>query len=399
MNRNVSHPANVLLGRAGLSLLTPLFLAALLLIFSGPRTYGFSAIDTNLTIATDGTVTDTAAALAYIADKNQDGWVVTIGLPGAHYTWPIPLTISLPHVVTIQGASAANPPTITSTSAGGFGIMILASSGKTITVKNLAFNEWSSVNGLFLIKGIGLDCFHLTGLQFYHSSGTAIGWVSDLNPMTGEGPYGLIDHCTNMASSSGYGFYIRQNQGAGSWQNPMSFGTSKAVYIEDCSFLAKALVAGRPAIDGDNGARWVFRYCSLTNYTIGNHGADSGGSTNSCLQFEIMHNTFTVCGGQGQDFCMFNRGGTGIMFSNTIVSLDNSGYNSVLKMGFFRAAPGNGVCAVDRVYPQDYLGTQQPGMGVSPGTQGLDPHFPNQPWVSVPVYFWGNTVSAQLWQQ
>jgi hypothetical protein len=34
---------------------------------------------------------------------------------------------------------------------------------------------------------------------------------------------------------------------------------------------------------------------------------------------------------------------------------------------------------------------------VAPGAPSRDPHYPGHPWVSVPVYYWGNHVQAPIW--
>jgi hypothetical protein len=203
----------------------------------------------------------------------------------------------------------------------------------------------------------------------------------------------VIDHCT--FNSCG-GVFVRDNPNANpnSWHRTMTFGTAKAVYVEDCTFTAttpypNAMVA----TDGDNGARIVFRHNRLQDYCFGTHGADSPGPINSALQHEVMHNTFTVTDQVGQDFAIQFRGGTGMVFDNTLNRQGKGEYNALLKLSYFRAsAGGGGVCQQDRFYPQDYIGTMQPGSGYKVPRQ--DPHYPNEPWGSVPVYVWNNHVNA-----
>ena len=69
--------------------------------------------------------------------------------------------------------------------------------------------------------------------------------------------------------------------------------------------------------------------------------------------------------------------------------------NSLLTLEYYRASVGGGgVCQQDRFYPQDYVGTQQPGSGYK--VPGQDPHYPKAPWGSVPVYVWNNHINAPL---
>ena len=115
-----------------------------------------------------------------------------------------------------------------------------------------------------------------------------------------------------------------------------------------------------------------------------------------------MHNTYRVTSYNGKpqalETCFYLRGGTAAFFDNTITAESGSGYNGVVKLQFYRSVPGGyGVCKQDRFYPKDYLGTMQPGMGVIPEATGQDPHYPNEPWVSVPVYYWNNHVEASIW--
>jgi hypothetical protein len=111
-----------------------------------------------------------------------------------------------------------------------------------------------------------------------------------------------------------------------------------------------------------------------------------------------MHNTFTMTG--GRDLIVLLRGGTAVVFDNTVNrTASDATLNVFLKTAFYRSVQSNGVCPADRVYPADYLGTQQPGSGVigdgrSPGLQ--DPRNPNEPWGSVPIYLWNNRINMPL---
>lgn len=360
------------------------------------RGRAYNANNATLQITSDGSYADTAAAVAYVQSLSQDGWILTVGSSGGTYSWTNTLVINIPNVFTMRGADTNNRPTITVSCPSGPGFYINCVSNKTITVRDFIFNEWSAANCLIQVVGNGLDCFRLSDLTFNHNQGTgACVWVGDTSyPTVGDGPYGLIDHCEiNSSGGSGFGIYIRDT--FHSWLRPMTMGTRQAVYVEDCSFHAVTCVTGSPALDGDNGARFVVRYCSMTNFGLGSHGAEVY-PTNSVLQWEIAHNTWTVTDGQGLAFGFFCRGGTGVMFSNTFAATGSGFYNTALSMTYYRALPNNGVCAQDRFYPQDYLGTQQPGCGVLIGTNS-DPHFPAMPWASVPIYFWGNTVTAPMY--
>jgi len=367
--------------------------------------YCFNTNSASKTVSTDGSYTDTAAAVASVANKNEDGWTVTIGSPGGAYTWPTMLDITIPHVVTIQGASSTDRPVITVNATTGFGVFISATEGKAITLKDLRFDSWKTANGLILIYGGGDDCFRLTNLEFTRGNSFCV-WVSaPAATSTKPGPYGLIDHCS--IPSGGAFIFIRDNPSAtpNSWHRPMSWGTKHAVYIEDCSFSAPDPRVGVWGVtDGDNGGRFVVRHCSLKNMPLGTHGPDSqplenGQNPNrSILQVEVMHNTFMATG--PVDTFFFLRGGTATVFDNTINRTGEGFLNTMIKTAFYRATPGNGVCPVDRFHPADYLGTQQPGCGVIDPNTYTGPKDPKKPagapWGSVPIYTWNNHINAPL---
>jgi hypothetical protein len=120
--------------------------------------------------------------------------------------------------------------------------------------------------------------------------------------------YGVIDHCIFKNTYQGVAV---EGDGDAAWDRPLTLGTENAVYIEDCTFDYNDPYDG--AVDAYNGARYVFRYNSVTNTLIGHHGLDSGG-TRSTHSWEIYNNTFAVnkaiytLGG--------SRGGTGVVHGN-----------------------------------------------------------------------------------
>jgi hypothetical protein len=368
-----------------------------LLVCTSTTSYGFSANDASKTIASNGSLADTQAALNYVASKAQDGWVLTVGAAGSSYTWSGAwLKINIPHVFTMQGASPTNPPTITSTYAGGQDISVHVTNSKTVTIKDIHFKSWAATGSLFGVTGSGVDCYRFTNLTFTGTRKWAI-WVSSAGDTTqGEGPYGLIDHV--VMPSGGCLAYVRDNPAANpnSWHRPMTWGTKKAVYIEDSKFLAVDRVPMENEIcDGDNGARIVVRHNTIQDFQQVTHGPDSNGTTKSSLQHEYMHNTWTVTDGVGAAWAMFIRGGTAVIFDNTLNKIGSGWYNNVVKCEYYRANANNGVCAQDRFYPADYVGTQQPGCGYV-GVTGQDPKYPSAPWGSVPIYYWNNHINAPL---
>lgn len=140
--------------------------------------------------------------------------------------------------------------------------------------------------------------------------------------MTSRGIYGLVDHCAFVPTVHGsihaidiIGSDMNGDGGITPWKRPLTLGTNKAVYIEDCKFDYTQNDAGDDCIDCYAGARWVIRYCTFINISTGSHGLDSGG-TQSSHSWEVYNNTFTNNGPVSLRHSTV-RGGTGVYFNNT----------------------------------------------------------------------------------
>jgi PKD repeat protein len=141
--------------------------------------------------------------------------------------------------------------------------------------------------------------------------------------------YGLIDHCafvqmTGNGSANGVSMN-GEGIGEASWNRPPAFGSADYVYIEDCTF--SYLNQGNGAYDAYAGARYVFRYNSVTNTWLNHHGCDSGG-TRSTHSFEIYNNY--VSSTIGLAWFLEFRGGTGVIFSNKCQTASTVGNSIVL---------------------------------------------------------------------
>lgn len=136
--------------------------------------------------------------------------------------------------------------------------------------------------------------------------------------------YGVIDHNTFDLFGWHFGMYIfhpnwgGEDNGDGSWTDSLYAGREKAVFIEDNIFNASPYSS---AIDGWSGGRAVFRHNTLHNAAINNHGLDSPGRLRSMRSTEIYENTVTLNDSAQYYYVGQLRGGTFIVFNNTITSL------------------------------------------------------------------------------
>jgi hypothetical protein len=367
-----------------------------LLLGSIPVCYAFTADNVKMTVVTDGSYSDTTNAIAYVKGKAQDGWVMTVGIPGGSYTWTRQCDIKITNTFTMQGASANNRPLIVfgagSYPANGSGISINAASNHIVTVKDFIFTDavGGPAGAMLWIQGQGV-CFRVSNVMFTNKvTANNCGYVGNVNADNLPGPYGVWDHCQFISTGlSIYGVFVMHNgsQNHYAWTIPMSWGTTNAVYFEDCWDYASPGNgrAGAPMVDGDGGARVVIRSCNLTNNDITFHGIASGASDGT-QQVEFYQNHFytdeTV---NGFPWVMWLRGGTSLIFSNTVRQSTSGLLGTCWRFSVECASSQWQAehCPSQQQYPANYPASQQIGRGVVGGSEG-----------SVPVYIWSNVVPA-----
>jgi hypothetical protein len=348
-----------------------------ILFTAAPLASAFTTDEGRKTMQSDGSYADTAAAVVAARTKAQDGWVLTVGEPGGSYTWPSQLVVDVRQDFTIQGASSANPTKINSTFAGWAGIYINAGTNKLFRMRNFSFAGWKASGRFIQIDGTG-ECFHLSNLQIDTAGTISVGWLwlSAAFTTGGEGPFGLIDHCT----LNGYAtVWIRQNRGSPDTDcandHRLTWGTRKSVFIEDCTFNGSS--SGSPSFltDGTQAAKLVARHNTLNNAVVGWHGRDSGGTAGAdykhgFLAGEVYNNTYNVTRGMGVPLVMI-RSGTALIWGN---QLNVSGAGTVSTgaqlqtlcasgdyVNCLNASDGSPMRAPLQ-YPADYPDRQQAGL-------------------------------------
>jgi hypothetical protein len=130
---------------------------------------------------------------------------------------------------------------------------------------------------------------------------------------------GVADHdvCDEETSSEGncIRFYYPLNGDSGdqSWANVSGLGTGALFYVELSTFNHGV------ANDGQEGARYVFRYDTLNDSSIQTHPTGCCGDSRGARAWEIYNNVFTASSG-----CMVECGnvafissGTGLVWGNT----------------------------------------------------------------------------------
>ena len=120
-----------------------------------------------------------------------------------------------------------------------------------------------------------------------------------------------------------------------SWNQAPPAGTTNLVYIEHNSIICPS--GSKALIDGFGGARYAVRYNDILNRSAENHGTESTQRARSGRYMEIYGNTFTHTGGASGEYCVLFRGGSGVVFSNTVVGA----WPGFLKMVYFLSLEGH----------------------------------------------------------
>jgi hypothetical protein len=177
---------------------------------------------------------------------------------------------------------------------------------------------------------------------------------------TWESTCGVIDHCVFNLQGQSYALLIHhelwagQTFGDGSWDTPAGWGTSNAVYIEDCVFSNTTKVPWS-AVDSYSGARWVFRHNKVLNANMVTHGTESTGLNRGARFCEIYLNE---CRDEKHWPNMIKlRSASAVIWSNTAsgyrVLCVPDDYRNTDFLGFWGAA--NGINLLDKNEPGPIL--------------------------------------------
>ena len=219
--------------------------------------------------------------------------------------------------------------------------------------------------------------------------------------------WGLLDHLTINGATSflqcGHSNWGGANYGDGSWAEVLYLGTNKAIYVEDSTIVANGDPFTTNAADGMDGCRMVFRYNTLVQSNTTSHGTDSSQYRRGIRSVEIYNNTYTFPSSMAPDFIHWFRGGTGVMYNNTVTA--PGGLNHIAKHSNLRDSASYtpwGQCNGTAVYDGNTAGqngwicVDQPGAGTSDliGRTGTDPVSAKVNNTADPIYVWNNTLNG-----
>ena len=200
-----------------------------------------------------------------------------------------------------------------------------------------------------------------------------------------EHPVGVVDHCEFFESRVivyGSMALLANNR----WFEPLGLGTNNAVFVEDCVFTR----THGNAIDANYGGKYIFRYNTVNDAYIEAHAVQ--GNNRSARSWEIYNNTINQVN-YPMWVPIFLRGGTGVVFNNTIIG---NWQNLGIAIDYRRAFESFPVCGMadgsnpwdGNIEPSGWPGRDQIGRSTDQWLWTDANPYPTQ--TLDPAYCWNN---------
>ena len=310
----------------------------------------------------------------------------TVSVPAGNCTWTDSVSIPSTKGITIQGAGIGMTNIVLGPTTAGFMLAVGDKSLYRITGFTMrstgpggGFGPGSCTGDPININGVDGNLpttfrsnFRIDNIRIY----------SDPQQTTHYGAicvskmvYGVIDHVSIDGIGRGWFFEDGFNAepaywGDHSWTIPLDPGGPLNVYVEDSTYSCSIPSYNYCQVyDGRAGGRVVFRHNTVTNGWIEPHAPHT--DSRGILYQEIYKNTFTSASGETWMSARL-RGGTGVIYDNTVTDPDGGNQFYVETMG---------ACWNEPNFPCTSY----------PCIDGLG-RGPNQ--VLTPVYGWGNTLNG-----
>ncbi|MFP4017466.1 MAG: Ser-Thr-rich GPI-anchored membrane family protein [Halanaerobiales bacterium] len=315
-------------------------------------------------------------------DQAEDGDIVLV--PAGTATWSTDDANKSAVVIDKKGINLMGAGVGKTTILGGYAIYVNGGRGNPFRISGFSFRGANIV--------IGGDClgWRIDNCDFYNESGMTSIYTNGYTR-------GVIDHnsflnCRVLVKEDNYGI--------SAWKRPLRLGTADAVYLEDNHYRRE--VHGN-SIDANSGGQYVFRYNEVINssceaHSLQNAWADSGTFERATRSYEIYNNEFIADEGKSNWGAVFVRGGTGVIYDNTIENLAGDPYNLFVAVDNLRsfttcAAPllkADGTNLLDGNEDETgYPALDQIGRSTDNG-DGDNYH----PQAHEPLYVWGNTMDG-----
>lgn len=314
-------------------------------------------------------------------DSAEGGDVVRI--PEGSSTWTSRLEITDDKRITLYG-SGQDATVISSDTLVPSSLINMGSSGSRVT--NMGFRLANDNGNGITVRGEGwrIDHCRFDNVIEHIIEGVSVrGYSSE-----GGCPVGVVDHCefnNTRALVVGDASLMANSI----WAEPLGLGTNNAVFIEDCVFNYTQF---SNAIDANYGGRYVFRYNIINDAYIEAHSLQ--GTERATRSWEIYNNTINQVE-RNMWAPFFLRGGTGVVFNNTITGDWSSGPAIVVdNRRTFEALGEGGMCDGTSPWDGNEDSTGYPArdqIGRSTDEWLWTDENPYPPQEHDPFYQWNNT--------
>lgn len=239
-------------------------------------------------------------------------------VPSGSCTWDTGITIHNKSINLIGAGRTNTIITFTPQYAVKLTAAVSGVNGSRISGIKFIFSGASAIYGIFVNTdgGGAPQGWRIDNCEFYKET------FATSNPFAmfgyGKGmenghPFGLIDNC--IFYNTRVGFYGEDTSTGGKYRyaERMDMGTDKAIYVENCTITNTGNSSN--CIDGRMGTRYVFRFNTVVNAHIEAHSLQYN-QQRAIKLWEVYNNTLTP------NLAMWIpgrfRGGTGVLFNNTI---------------------------------------------------------------------------------
>jgi hypothetical protein len=297
----------------------------------------------------------------------------TINVPAGTCTWTTGITVPSSIGITIIGNGTPNStPSTTGASSSCSNTTITVSKGTTAFGMTPAFgNSTSRLSCMTVASGTGSGVFlsilgactsngcpnlRIDNITFNNWAGAAE--VGNSYGITAVGDmFGVIDHNTINGSTGNYLELVEQSNasflgvgywGDNSWAQPENYGSANFLFFENNAFNDAGTTdneGNAGGIQTRGGGRVVARFNTFNitdnyNYTLNWHGTESNGRPRSGRAYEYYQNTWNCSGADtkanGCAPVVNVRGGTGLMWGNTLTAASGSYFSTALNMYTYR---------------------------------------------------------------
>ncbi|MCK4528734.1 T9SS type A sorting domain-containing protein [candidate division WOR-3 bacterium] len=276
----------------------------------------------------------------------------TVVVPAGEGTWDSGVSIPDDKNIMLQGAGM--DLTIITRSSTGTAVDLEKTSSR---VTGFTFNE-----GRVSTSGSGWRVDHCKIISDEGMVGVMV-----RGTIQGVHPDGLVDHCTfQNARVVVMGAAAMLHEGPQQhylWVQELDLGTDRAVYVEDCTFTYT--VFGN-CMDANYGGKYVFRYNTINDVYIEAHSVQ--GENRATIKWEIYNNTINQVD-RSMWTPFFIRGGTGVVFNNTLTGTWTSPRITLDNVRTFTEASGGGFCNGGSPWDGNEP-LEMGGTGIHTGTSG-----------------------------